>query len=259
MIVNRRTNAAFIVAYRQLRGLWADHVICGGMHMNIRGVAVALALAFAPAAAGAVTVSVLNHSPNSGTGADGNKAHLYAANYNGTTPMGASWGEGAAAPLVVPPPSDEAGVYKSPFSPDGLAETQTYFSVGGQDDDGEGSLLPRTLNFDVDQDGFTLLWGSIDSYNTITFLSGGSNVFVLNGTQLADKIGGLSANFWGNYDHTALVEFAFGDETFDTVLFDSDRAAFEFALPVPLPAGALLIGTAFLGAGAVRRWGRRQG
>jgi hypothetical protein len=239
--------------------------------MKLSGFAAAAALALAPMAAGAVTATVVDHSVNDAT----NDADVYAALYGAYTPAGGTWGEGGLAPIVSPPPADESGVYKSPFSGTDLGDSTTagdptpgtpdrdYFSVGGTDADGEGSVSPRTLTFGSLRSSFSLLWGSIDSYNTLKFENtGGGFSASYTGDAIVDLFD-LAAlpDSNGNYDLVALIDFAFGPgEGFDRITFSSeasdgvtDVAAFEFATPVPVPMGALLIGTAFLGAGFISR------
>src|SRR5262245_9307639 len=81
---------------------------------------------------------------NSSTQGAGNTANIYAGNYNGTTPTGATWSEN---PLVVPPPGNWSGIYQSPFNNTPLLDTQSYFSVGGVDSNGDGATSPVNLSY----------------------------------------------------------------------------------------------------------------
>jgi len=189
----------------------------------------------------------------------GNTANVYAGNFDGTLPAGASWsGPGPDTnPLVVPPPTNASGIYQSPFNNTPLTN-QTYFSVGGVDSNDDGANSPVTLSFSTPQSVFQILWGSIDTYNTIEFFDGGSSILALTGQDLIDfflELDGTGPNF----ELVALLEFDFSDleQTFDSIQFTSTSAAFEFALAqsVPAPAAGLLLltGLALMGAAARRR------
>lgn len=215
----------------------------------------------------AVTVNVTNSSTNGA----GNQAHIFAPTYDGTTPAGASWS--STAPLVLPPPANEGGVYQSPFnntvlgnsttSGDDATPDNTYFSVGATSG-GEGGTSPQTLTLASAVSEFTLLWGSIDSYNTISLLDGmGSVFFSYTGTQLINgaMIGTGSAP---NFEEVALVTFVTDmmDSLIYGVKFESSQAALEFGLnrsagqvvaPIPLPAGLLLLLSGLLGLGFLGR------
>ena len=95
-----------------------------------------------------------------------------------------------------------------------------------------------------------MLWGSIDSYNTIKFYLGDDLVKSWNGTEIITKFSlGGSAN---NFEQVALLRFSF--DGFDSVEFSSTGNSFEFALaPVPLPAAGLLLLTALGGMSVISR------
>lgn len=235
------------------------------MKYSILAAATAAAFALAPMSASAVTATAIAYSTNGA----GNTADVFAGDFNATLPTGATWA--GTDPTVTPPPTSLSGAYKSPFenvTADPTVENNTYFSVGGSSG-GEGAPSPQTLNYSAS--AFSLLWGSIDTYNTITFFSeidgGGSEVGSWTGSTIISQIetdltGGTSIPLVTStgYDIVALIEFT-GD--FKSISFSSensdggDIAAMEFAMPIPGPFGALLIGTAFLGAGALRRFGRK--
>jgi hypothetical protein len=195
----------------------------------------------------AITITLLGTS----TQGAGNTANVYAGNYNGTTPTGATW---SSDPLVVPPPGNLSGVYQSPFNNTPLLDTQSYFSVGGVDAVGDGAESPVTLKYATSQNSFSLLWGSIDSYNTLEFLQGSTVRLSLSGATLGGFLGGSPPN----YEQVALLAFSFGaNELFNTVRFISTQAAFEFALPgvrsVPEPGTLALIALGLLVVPLLRR------
>lgn len=161
------------------------------------------------------------------------------------TPAGATW---SADPTVTPPPANQSGKFVSPFGANSLTP---YYSVGGFTAD-NGAASPVDLTFNADQTEFTLLWASIDSFNSVTFTdtaSSMSKTFVGE----SSEIGGASGAF---------TFMANGGDTFDKITFTSatsrnpSQPSFEFATVIPVPAGVLLFGSAFLAAGALRRFSK---
>jgi hypothetical protein len=194
------------------------------------------------ASADAATVTLHSSDPQG----PGNDAGLgFAQGYGANTPGGAGWG--GPAPVVV---GNSSGNWQSPFNSNGLTEITSYFSANPA----------QTLTFTNLQTSFGLLWGSIDSYNTISFLDSiGNEIASWTGSQIVSDtgLGGSPAN----YEQVGLFSFDFGqNEAFKSVVFSSSQAAFEFALapaPVPLPAAGLLLIAGVAGLGAAGRK-RRQ-
>lgn len=199
----------------------------------------------------AATVTVLGGSTND----VGNTADLFAPGYGANTPAGATWAPND--PTITPPPGVLGGTYKSPFFETPLSDTQDFFSVGATTPGGQGSPGPSvSLNFSTAQHAITLLWGSVDTFNTLTFFSGATNVYSLDGTTLAGILGvSLIPGSTKYYDYVTLLRFdGFDPAGFDSIEFNTTDIAFEFALaPVPVPAAGLLLLSALGGIAALRR------
>lgn len=84
---------------------------------------------------------------------------------------------------------------------------------------------------------FAFIFGSPDSYNTLTFKLGGNTVLSLSGNQ----IGSMTRT---GYYLTEISDIG----SYDTVTFGSSANSFEFAAlsPVPLPASAPMFGAALI-------------
>lgn len=217
------------------------------MSMSFRTLLGAAALvAMSIGGASAATVSLVNGSDQGATNTAGID---YAVGYGANTPDGALW---SADPTWSPPPGNQNVIAQSPFNSNILTDTQNYFSVG-ETGEGGGTPSPVWLDFDTVQTGFDFLWGSIDSYNTLTFLLGGASVASFTGDDIA-ALFGLTPTSNPNYEKVALLHFTDFGEGFDGIMFASSVNAFEFALaPVPLPATGLLLLGALGALGALRR------
>jgi hypothetical protein len=191
-------------------------------------------------------------------------------------PVGASYtsilGQGAANNFDTPITSQQAistnitelggaevdGAKDSQYAtPAGLDSTQKFLTTTGAgtgtDPGTDGSV---TLGFNTPQTQLSLEWGSVDSYNTLTFYSGTSVVATVKGTDVATALG-LDASvpgslFNGNGNShpdsgiSVLVTLG-GFGSFDRAVFTSSQAAFEFALvTVPEPASMAMCGTSLL-------------
>ena len=145
---------------------------------------------------------------------------------------------------------DLPGRYAAPhISATALDDTTVYLTVPSTDRSGSVDLgLGTTANY------FGLLWGSIDNYNTLSFLSGGSVVASFTGADITNPANGHqtapSTNTYVNF---------FQLPTFDSVRVISTNYAFESdnhawaTLPVPEPSALGLLGLGLLGVGLIKR------
>lgn len=109
---------------------------------------------------------------------------------------------------------------------------------------------------------FGLFWGSIDSYNSVSFY--------LNNTLIASYSGANIVGQFANgnqlsYSSNRYVNFDFGSDAFDTVkltstgfAFESDNHAFKKIINVTEPATFLLMLLGLIGLAVVRRRLRKQ-
>lgn len=172
----------------------------------------------------------------------------FALDYGANTPTGATWTDDPSVPY-----GSARGLYQSPFHSNTLTATNAFFSVGGavtpNDPTVPASPSPASLLWSAgaDQSSFSILWGSIDTFNVLNFKNNGTLVYSLTGTAVANLINStfgtsLAASSSGGFGAVALLSIAFsGRDVFDEVQFVSTAAAFEFALAVPPPISTLSV------------------
>lgn len=109
----------------------------------------------------------------------------------------------------------QSGQYAQP------AGTNTHFlSVPNPNANGSA-----TFTLGAESDYFGLFWGSVDSYNSISFYLGGNLITSYSG---ADLVGAQFANGdQVSYSSNRYINFDFGSEKFDTIKFTSNGFAFE--------------------------------
>lgn len=105
---------------------------------------------------------------------------------------------------------------------------------------------------------FGLWWGSVDTYNTITFLKDGTEVLSLTGSQVITP---TAANGNQTAPSTNLYVNFLGLDDFNQVMLTSTQYAFEAdnmtVNPVPIPAALWLLGSGIIGLVGIRKKQRK--
>lgn len=138
--------------------------------------------------------------------------------------------------------------------PTGVTKDEKYLAVWGCDSLGWAGTA--TFELAKGMTSFSFLWGSIDDYNKIIVTAGEGtksnpyHTYTIEGKDLIQNAAlGITEGVTTKY--FTLTDLA----TIKSIVFKSCCDAFEIARlsVVPLPAAALLFGTAIAGAAAVRR------
>jgi len=134
----------------------------------------------------------------------------------------------------------------APYGPSG-ADTTQYEAVTGS----------QTINFASTHNYLGLWWGSIDTYNSISFYNGSNLVKTFTGSDISSDPHGS----WTNPSANMYVNFV-GMSDFDKIVLTSGSPAFEFdnlavnnSAPVPEPGTMALLG---IGMAGLAIFGKRR-
>jgi len=142
-----------------------------------------------------------------------------------------------------------------PSSPGGSASpagiTDGYLSVPNPTAPGSAQFFLGGGNFNY----FGLFWGSVDTYNTLSFFSGGTEIASYTGSQLSPLL--ATGNQQSDMSNRYVNFFFNGGSTFDTIRLTSSGIAFEtdnhsFGV-VPEPSMIALFGLGIFGLGFAAR------
>ena len=123
---------------------------------------------------------------------------------------------------------------------------------------GTGSI---TITFTSNKYAFAMLWGSIDSFNTVTLLQGATSIGVVTGTDAAAALGnGFTATGGQGAGGSGYIILN-SASAFNAITFSSTTPSFEFTgivgstaqIGIPEPMGLALFGSGLLGIALVRR------
>jgi PEP-CTERM motif len=219
---------------------------------GLLGAVVALGLSTAGNAASITILSPGNLGPTSGATFNS----ITATTYSQTTPSGTFSDGGAnfsgSGVVMNNGGQPSLGLYATPFG-----DTTNYMAVLG------GGSETITFSSSSLMNSFGLYWGSVDTYNLLTFFNGSTAVATITGSDVQPPMlanGGQTDYASNGYVVIGALPF------FDSVVVSSSANSFEFdnvlagvgttqfsAVPEPSTWAMLLVGFAGLGYAGFRR------
>jgi hypothetical protein len=142
----------------------------------------------------------------------------------------------------------QRGQYATPYT-----DTTSYLTVGPY---ATGTGNSATLSLGGAANYFGLYWGSIDTYNIISFFLGAAKVASFSGAQLPSLSADGGRSLWASNRY---INFDFGSSAFDQVVLTSATRAFETdnhafrRISVTEPMTLVMMGIGLLGLLATRR------
>lgn len=226
---------------------------------SIIAAALGLALAGGAAAAPIVTTTpATNPTPNGLMSPFAGQAGVTTQTFNGL-PAGAQPPGFSPAAGTVPGGGVVVNGSSTLYAPP-LGDTSNFYAVAYNPS--TNPVVPATDTFTPGgaNNYLGLYWGSIDTFNTITFFSGVTQIATFSGAAFLPASGSQTAATSNQY-----VNFLFtGGETYSSVVFGTQNLNFEFdnlsygnvvAVPEPASWAMMIAGFGMVG-GAMRRRGR---
>jgi hypothetical protein len=165
---------------------------------------------------------------------------------------------GALTNTRVSPWSEQAN--SSAHDRAGSDTTNPYYAVIPNNPDSDSPDSVNSVSYNVTNNSFRFLWGSVDIYNDVWF--NGDENLKFSGADLGTEFGIVeggpnTAN--GNLNFNAVVTFFGDDDALTKVTLASTSNAFEHVVtPIPLPASALLLLGGLGGLGGLSALRRRK-
>lgn len=184
---------------------------------------------------------------------------------SGALPDGGTWYDTS----MVPTPGktlvqgDVLNTYKSPWS-GSTKSLSDYWTTGTDASPSPNAPNPGVLLFDHQHTKLTMLWGSVDIYNSLSFYLGATLIDTITGSDIL----ALDSNITKGAGAVLLDFLVSGGGTFDRLVFSSSVNAFEVSNitvdpsntpnAVPVPPTLILLGSVLAGLGLIGSRRRRD-